>query len=409
MGDDKVRSGGGPGRSAGIRLRKRWCLVYEPTVLLSGILGFLSLLSLALLLWQWVVARRFPLHQRVASPSFTPAVTLLKPLKGCDETTEDCLRSWLTQQYCGQVQILFAVASAEDPVCKVVRDLLAHFPTMDAQLTVCGPLVGANLKVSKLLQAEAFAKHEVLVISDADVKVPQDFLAHAVVPLKDSDVGVVNPFYRLANPSTLAMRWEEIAINADFWSQVLQSQSLRSLDFALGAVMLVRRRELQEIGGFAGLVDCLADDYQLGNRIAKRGHRIAVSSVVVECWSGPMNWAQVWKHQLRWARTIRVCQPGPYFFSILSNPTLWPLLWLAAARTKPALIVALACWALRVVAAMDLQRRLGRAAVHWRYAWLVPVKDLLQTLIWGLAFLGNKIEWRGEVMRLRRDGTLEKI
>ena len=107
------------------------------------------------------------------------------------------------------------------------------------------------------------------------------------------------------------MQWEAIAINADFWSQVLQSRSLKPMDFALGAVMATRRQQLREIGGFAALVDCLADDYQLGNRIARRGYPIALSPVVVECWSAPMGWAAVWKHQLRWARTIRVCQPRP--------------------------------------------------------------------------------------------------
>src|ERR1035441_8628013 len=123
--------------------------------------------------------------------------------------------------------------------------------------------------------------------------------------------GLVCCFYRLANPTTLAMQWEAIGMNADFWSQVLQSRSLKPLDFALGAVMAIRRQHLEEIGGFAPLVDCLADDYQLGNRIARRGHPIILSSLVVECWSAPMGWAAVWKHQLRWARTIRVCQPVP--------------------------------------------------------------------------------------------------
>ncbi len=140
--------------------------------------------------------------------------------------------------------------------------------------------------------------------------------------------GLVCCFYRLANPTTLAMHWEAVAINADFWSQVLQSRSLKPIDFALGAVMATRREQLAEIGGFAPLVDCLADDYQLGNRIVRRGYSIALSPVVVECRSASMGWAAVWKHQLRWARTIRVCQPAPYFFSLLSNATLWPLLWL---------------------------------------------------------------------------------
>ena len=116
-------------------------------------------------------------------------------------------------------------------------------------------LAGANAKVSKLAELEKLAKHEILVISDADVRVPTDFLANAVAPLRAPEVGLVNCFYRLANPSTLAMQWEAIAINADFWSQVLQSQTLKPLDFALGAVMLTRRQHLAEIGGFKSLVE----------------------------------------------------------------------------------------------------------------------------------------------------------
>lgn len=109
----------------------------------------------------------------------------------------------------------------------------------------------------------------------------------------------------------------------------MQSQSLKPLDFALGAAMVTRRKQLAEIGGFGSLVDCLADDYQLGRRIAKRGHRIELCPVVVECWLPRMYFLDVWRHQLRWARTIRVCQPWLYFVSIVNNATLWPLLWMA--------------------------------------------------------------------------------
>jgi ceramide glucosyltransferase len=246
-------------------------------------------------------------------------------------------------------------------------------------------------------------------------------------------IGLVNCFYRLANPSTTAMRWEAVAINADFWSQVLQSQSLKPLDFALGAAMLVRREALAEIGGFPSLADCLADDYQLGHRIAKNGHRIALCPVVAECWDAPMNWRDVWKHQLRWARTIRVCQPLPYFFSILSNATLWPLLWLASAlfRWLPmaissapmdpfrhfetqitlldGMIFVIALLLARIVLAQNLQRRLTPERDLVSPLWLVPVKDLLQAAIWFCAFAGNTVEWRGRKMKLRRDGTLEEI
>jgi ceramide glucosyltransferase len=378
--------------------------------LLAATLAALALLSLALALWQGLAARRFPLHQRVADLSFAPAITLLKPLKGCDATTVESLQSWFNQNYAGQIQILFGVADASDPVCQTVRELIEKNPGRDAQLVVCAESLGANGKVSTLIQLERLAKHPLILVSDADVRVPPDFLANIAAPLRDSKAGLVNCFYRLANPVTTAMRCEAVAINADFWSQVLQSTNLKPLDFALGAVMLTRRKLLEEIGGFAALVNCLADDYQLGHRIAKNGHRIALCPVVVECWDAPMNWRDVWKHQLRWARTIRVCQPVPYFFSILSNTTLWPLLWLIASlvwsKTSGAPLIAIACLLIRIVLAQHLQRRFMQSRDNIAPPWLVPVKDLLQAATWAGAFLGNTVEWRGQKMRLRRDGTL---
>ena len=372
----------------------------------NAIFGSLALLSLALLLWQWLAARHFPLHRRRQDNAFAPAVTLLKSLKGADASTESCLRSWFTQEYGGEMQILFGVASADDPACEIVRALIKEFPSRNAQLIVCAAPLGANAKASKLAELEALARHEVVVISDADVRVPADLLANAVAPLREAGVGLVSCFYRLANPSTPAMQWEAIAINADFWSQVLQSRSLKPLDFALGAVMVTRRKQLGEIGGFKALADCLADDYQLGNRIARMGHRIALCPVVVECWDPPMTWRAVWKHQLRWARTIRVCQPAPYFFSILSNATLWPALWLALAPAKGSLTMFAAALCVRSLAALDLQRQLSRSLRHLPFFWLAPIKDLLQAAIWLCAFTGNRIAWRGRQFRLRRDGTL---
>jgi len=255
--------------------------------------------------------------------------------------------------------------------------------------------------------------------------VSRDFLANVVAPFDESKIqnlkskiqnptGLVNCFYQLANPSTFAMQWEAVAINADFWSQVLQAQSLKPIDFALGAVMATRKRQLAEIGGFAALADCLADDYQLGNRLVRKGYAIAISPVPVECWSEPMDWTAVWKHQLRWARTIRVCQPLPYFFSILSNPILWPLLWLIIRPSPLSIGFAVLCFIIRIATAIHLQRRLSRNSTTQHASriaflpWMPPLKDLLQTIIWLLAFLGSHVEWRGQRMRLRRDGTLVK-
>ena len=377
------------------------------------ILGGLATVSCGLALWQYFAARRFPLHRRISGAAYTPAISILKPLKGCDATTTESLASWFKQNYEGETQILFGVASVHDPACEIVCELLQKYPEANAQLVVCEVGGNANAKVAKLVQLEKLARHDLILISDADVRVPPDFLANFVAPLREEKVGLVNCFYRLANPATTAMRWEAVAVNADFWSQVLQSKTMMPLDFALGAAILLRRESLAGIGGFDSLANCLADDYQLGNRIFKNGYRIALCPVVVECWDAPMSWKQVWKHQLRWGRTIRVCQPVPYFFSILSNATIWPLLWLlhslATANDLSLPLTAMAMLLTRVALAQKLQYRFTPGRTLISHAWLVPVKDLLQTAIWTAAFSGNTVEWRGRKMQLLRNGTLVEI
>lgn len=399
-------------------------------LILNFILAALAVLSGALLIWQWLAARKFPLHRKIAVPGFAPAVSILKPLKGCDDTTAASLASWLRQNYAGPMEILFGVEAADRSAAEMARRLIAENPAACARLVACENLVGANAKAAKLTQLEKLAAHDLILVSDADVRVPPDFLASLVAPLRAEKIALVSCFYRLANPTTVAMRCEAVAINADFWSQVLQAQSLKPLDFALGAAMLVRRRALAEIGGFGAFADHLADDYQLGNRLAKKGHRLALCPVVVECWHAPQGWKQVWKHQLRWARTIRVCQPAPYFFSILSNVTFWAMLWFFSGLPKLSAwatqtgdlhnfqfsfvapwgaIIAPALCLLRIFIARDLQRRLTPERKLVSPFWLVPVRDWLNAAVWLAAFLGNSIEWRGRKMRLRRDGTLREI
>jgi ceramide glucosyltransferase len=286
--------------------------------------------------------------------------------------------------------------------------LLAEFPQSDARLLICQENLGANAKVSSLRQLEPHIRHPLVMISDADVRVPSDFTANITPHLDDPGVGLVNCFYRLANPSTPAMQWEATAINADFWTQVLQSRSLQPVDFALGAVMTLPAAQLKAIGGFAALSDYLADDYQLGRQVKCQQKRIEFATVVAECWDAPMNWRQAWTHQARWARTIRVCQPIPYFMSILNNSTLWPLLWLAVVRTPGALAALGGCVLFRIGAALQQQARLSQSPAKLVYAWMPPVKDLLDVLVWAGAFAGNSVTWRGERYRILRGGKLTK-
>jgi ceramide glucosyltransferase len=373
---------------------------------LTASLAILTALSFALTFWRWAVSLGFPLHRRMVIQTSLPGLTLLKPLKGCDAQTKDCLRSWFRQKYPGPVQILLGAASADDPVCALAGQLLDEFPEADARLIICGQNLGANAKVSTLRQLEPHLLHPLVMISDADVKVPSDFALNVAPHFADPGVGLVNCFYRLANPSTPAMQWEAVAVNADFWAQVLQSRSLFPVDFALGAVMTLPAAQLKAIGGFAALSDFLADDFQLGRQVAGQRKRIEFATVVAECWDGPMNWRQVWARQCRWARTIRACRAFPFFLSILNNSTLWPLLWLAAAPRPAALAVCAGCVLFRAGTALQQQSRLTQSPARLAGAWMPPVKDLLDVLVWARAFCGNEITWRGARYRILRGGKL---
>lgn len=395
------------------------------------VIPVLALTSLGIHLWQVVVALRFQWHQPELGPVSLQNVTVLKPLKGADGHTAECLRSWMRQAIIGvpgetrtrmpasatpasstptgtlgQVQFLFGVHSDDDSAVPVVSDLIAEFPGVDAQLIVCSEDLGVNRKVSTLIQLARHALHPILVVSDSDVWIPPGHLTEITTRLAEPEVGMVSSFYRLATPGTAGMQWEAVATNADFWSQVLQSRSLKAQDFALGASMGISRAWLNRIGGFESVADHLADDYQLGHRTANAGGRIDLCTSVVECRDTTYSWIEVWAHQLRWARTIRVCQPIPFAASLIANVTVFAIAWALTAHSSrvSAIVTAIVC--LRMLTATCLRRWLGDPISVWKWCWLAPVKDLLAVPLWVAAFLGNTITWRGIHFSVRPDGRL---
>ncbi|MFM1768085.1 MAG: hypothetical protein RJA22_614 [Verrucomicrobiota bacterium] len=369
-------------------------------------LGALALLSGALAFWQLLAGLRFPLHRRGPGPRARPApgVTLLKPLKGVEESTRECLRSWLAQDYGGEVEVLFGVADAADPVCGLVRELMAAHPGVRARLVVgVGP--GMNPKVATLARLELEGRHELVLVSDADVWVPPDFLGQAVAVWEGTGDGLVHALYRWAGARGWAMRWEALAVNADFWSQVLQARSLGPMRFALGAAMLLSRRRLAAVGGWAALGGYLAEDRELGRRVAQAGGQVVLTPVVAECRGGAPGWGEAWAHQLRWARTLRACQPWGYAASLLGNATLWPLLWMMVAPSPWSLAGGGVLLAGRMGQALLLERRMnGRAEL--RSGGLALAKDVLQVALWLAAFAGGRVLWRGVRLRVGRGGRL---
>ncbi|MGE3310043.1 MAG: glycosyltransferase [Limisphaerales bacterium] len=385
----------------------------------------LALLSATLLVWQWIAAARFHLqpppdpaspapaatarHPQLSHPLPPVSISVLKPVTGSDPGTAEALASWLRfhSQPAHSVEVLFGVGSTEDPAHALVLQLLDRHPNATARLVVCPRHHALNRKVAKLIHLAREARGDVVIISDADVAAPPHLLNESIPLLDSPGTGLVHCLYRISKADTPANRWEAFVVNADFWSQVLQNRSFRPVDFALGAVMILRRTTVDAVGGFEALANVLADDNRLGRLVVDQGLRTVLSPVVVDCIAAPAGWKEVWRHQLRWAVTIRVCQPGAYFLSILANGTLWPILWGASAGSGPAIPLAALLIGFRVVQAISLESRFTGTPRKWASAWLPPVKDLLQVGLWVSAFLKNHIVWRGARYRVNPDGTLQ--
>ncbi len=371
---------------------------------------FLSALSLA----SFLSDTRKKLKQPPLPESRLPPVSILKPLKGVDPEIWGNFCSHCEQDY-PQFQVIFGVSDPGDPAIEVVRKLQAKYPNLSIELAVCGRILGANVKVSTLVQMLPRARHELLLVNDSDIRVPSDYLRKVVAPLADPSVGLVTCLYRGVAMPTLGSRLEALGIATDFIPGVLSARFLeKGLHFALGSTLAFRRRDLEAIGGFEALLDYLADDYELGRRIAATGKRVEPSAATVATFLPAYTLRQFFRHQLRWSRTIRDARRWGYAGLLFTFGLPWALLTLLAARGAMwAWLLFALTFASRLVvgfAAAELvldDRQIFRGEL-FRTILLLPLRDLLAPLLWAASFLGNRIHWRGAVFDLKA-GRLTRI
>ena len=355
-------------------------------------------------LLQIVAARRFLLRSRRLPTGYTPPITVLKPLKGPGVELATNLETFCRQDY-PEYQIVFGVEDAGDPAVEIVRSLMRRFPDRDITLSV-GDEEGANRKVASLVHMMRHARHDVLVISDADIRVRPDYLRTLAAPLSDPTVGLTTCLYRGRSIIGLPSLIESLFINTDFLPMVLMAQWVQRFRYAYGASTAFRREALAGIGGFDALRDHLADDYVLGNRIADAGWRLLLLPYVVETVLDSRTLGDVWRHQLRWARTYRACQPFGWFVSLIVHTMLWGVLAvLATSGSTVGWIALLTAIVARVGALRVILGMLGDTATV-RELWLVPLKDLAYSAVWMTSWLGRDVVWSGQRLRVLPDGRM---
>jgi ceramide glucosyltransferase len=363
---------------------------------------FLSALSLA----SFLSDARKKLKQPSLPESQLPPVSILKPLKGVDPEIWESFCSHCEQEY-PQFQLIFGVSDPGDPAIEVVRKLQAKYPNLPIELVVCGRVLGTNIKVSNLAQMLPAARHELLLVNDSDIRVPSDYLRKVITPLADASVGLVTCLYRAVASPSLGSRLEALGIGTDFVPGVLSARFLeKGLHFGLGSTLAFRRRDLEAIGGFEALLDYLADDYELGRRIAATGKRVELSAATVTTFLPAYTLRQFIRHQLRWSRTIRDARRWGYTGLLFTFGLPWALVTLLAAHG--------AVWAW-VLFALTLAVRLAVGFVAavgvlhdrevLRNILLLPLRDLIAPFVWAASFMGNRIHWRGDCFVLK-DGKL---
>ncbi len=369
------------------------------TIAIAGTLASLAYYVLCL-----CGAFAFLREQRVAGGGARPRqpVSILKPLRGADPGLYEGLRSHCTQDY-AEYEIIFGVSDPADPAIEFVERLKTEFPNLPIRLLVCEKRLGANTKVSNLAQMLPEARYDYLIVNDSDIRVEPDYLSRILAPLADPTVGLVTCLYRGVPAPGLGSTLESLGISTDFCAGVLAARLLeRGIRFGLGSTLAFRRRDLQALGGFEALADYLADDYELGRRLAAKGLKVELSEVVVETFLPCYSLRGFIAHQLRWARTVRTSRPAGYAGLVLTYGIPWAMLALACAHKSVWVwaLFAAAC-ALRLATALFV----GHVALRDRgilaRLGLIPLRDIVALFVWLGALVGNRVTWRGESFRLK--------
>ncbi len=311
-----------------------------------------------------------------------PGVSVLKPVRGLDPSFYAAIRSQAAQDYPGPFEILFGVANASDPAIAEIEHLKAEFPSVRVVFSTAS---APNTKVAVLCDLDREAVHPLRVVNDSDIRVRPDYLRRVVAPLADSRTGLVTCLYR-AHADAFPARWEALGVATDFAPSTLVAPLVGVNEFGMGSTLAFRAGDLARIGGFGAVADYIADDYQIGKQISGLGLRVHLSKTVVDTTLGGVTWRDVWLHQVRWARTIRVSRGGGYAGLPVTHASLWALVALCCGWWWSGLSLLALRYAMGLIAGVGVLR-CGVTARMWP---LIPLRDLWGSAVWAVGLVGSR-------------------
>ncbi len=359
---------------------------------------------------------------------FLPTVSLFKPLHGAEVGLETNLRTFFEQDYlqhvrtagletkvnsASRMEVLFCARTEADAGLAVARRVAAEYPEITTRFVTSGEPWGANAKVCSLATMAKVATHDLWVISDSDVRVSSDYLRRVVLPFADPQVGCATCLYRGATAEGgMWSRLESVGMTVEMSSGVCVANLMEPMQFALGPTMMARRQCVAEIGGFEAMVEYCADDFVLGNWIAAKGHKVALSGHAIDHMVLHATFVDSIKHQVRWMKSTRFSRPKGHFGTGLTFGVPFGVLtWLAAMLLGHFELawVALAGSVLgRMLQAWVMAKWVVRKQRTWPTMLLFPIRDAMGMLFWALSYGSRKILWRGEVYELVEGGRMVK-
>ena len=341
---------------------------------------------------------------------FLPPASIIKPVRGVDHEAYENFSSFCRLDY-PEYEIVFAVADMDDPVIPIIEKLRADFPDRPIRLITKVPHLGANDKINNLCQLAQKAKYDLLVMSDSDVRVEPDYLRAVVAPFSDPDVGVVTALYKSVSVGTVTSNLDALAMYMDSAPAALVAKKIEGkMRFAFGWTMATSKKCLAEIGGWEAMVNYQSDDFELGKRVAERGHRVELIAKPVTMIFPNESIREQFKHELRWSISLKSVRPLGYCGLIFTHGLPWALLGAMAAFSTGLKAIAVSYLLAYLLLRVGLTWITGSWGLGDRQLakilWLVPVRDALSFVIWIIGFFSDEITWRGLGYRVQKGRLL---
>lgn len=327
-----------------------------------------------------------------------PAVTILRPVCGLDNYIDETLRSSFQLDY-PHYEVLFCVSDRADPVVPLVRRLIREYPKIRARILIGDEVVNGNPKLDNVAKGWRAASHDWVVMADANVLMPCDYVQRLLAKWRPGTGLVCSPpvgFF----PSGIAAELECAFLNT-YQARWQYAADTVGLGFAQGKTMLMKRSDFERAGDLAALGAEVAEDAAATKMLTKAGLKIRLVDMPFEQPTGERSLKEVWRRQVRWAQMRRSTFPFFYTPEIFSSGVL-PLAagtFAAAALGLPlsaSVTALLALWyGAEAFLAHEAEWFLG-----WRSPFLWVLRDLMIPVIWVNGWLGNQFVWRGNRMRV---------